>query len=141
MGQASMRIPDSAEKTVRDIRRATLGIIRRKRRSALCWREKALARGFFQVSSSHAIACDAGAAATRGRQWIHEIGGCRYVPEKACLPLCTDRDGQRLCFNRRSPRVFVRGPRPRSSVAPTDDRRARLYLPRAYRAGLSLPLI
>ena len=39
MRQASKRIPESAEKTVRDIRgEPHVGIIRQKRRSALCWR-------------------------------------------------------------------------------------------------------
>ena len=38
MRQASKRIPDSAKKTVRDIRRNTRRHIRPKRRSASCWK-------------------------------------------------------------------------------------------------------
>ena len=38
MRQASKRIPDSAEKTVRDIRRPPVGIILLRRRSASYWR-------------------------------------------------------------------------------------------------------
>jgi hypothetical protein len=38
MRQASKRIPDSAEKTVRDIAEPHAGIIPLKRRSALCWK-------------------------------------------------------------------------------------------------------
>jgi hypothetical protein len=51
MRQASKCVPDSAEKTVRDIRRAKhAGIIPLKRRSALCW--KACAAESSYITSS-----------------------------------------------------------------------------------------
>jgi transposase len=80
MRQASKRIPESAEKTVRDIRRATRRIIPLKRRSTSCWKACVVRSALL---SSAAKRASRRACITVGRKSSLEAGKKRLAGDTA----------------------------------------------------------